>query len=502
MRYESTRGGVNDIDFEDIVFSNYAPDGGLFVPEYIPQISRSELSSWSKLSYPELCNKIVSLYVNDDIRSVLPQLCRDAYSRFDTSLVVPINKIDKLYIMELFHGPTLAFKDLGLNLLAQMMQYLLNKSKKTCNIIVQTSGDTGPAAAHAIVNNCNKKRCKISVLYPYKQASKVQSRQLTTLMYKNPENVKIYATDRTMDEQRFVVKKIFGDKLFVDKYKICAMNSINFVRILGQMCYYIWAYLRIKPNCNGCIDIAIPSGAFGNTLACCFAKKMGVPLRNIIPCTNKNDIIYRIFRNGDFSSQGNKDYYETLSPAMDIQIPYNIERYLWLTFDGNCKYVANVMNMFDKKRKYIFNAQERKRLSSLVTYSYKVENEMIRETTIKFINKYHYTPCPHSACGIYGAFQFIKNKRSDNDNLNIPMLSVMTAAPSKFPQIVNDIMKNNIDSNKEYIYKNALFHHFVPDDKDKEDFILLETMGDDWESKWIQKIKQDIVDMNKIKSRL
>ena len=271
----------------------------------------------------------------------------------------------------------------------------------------------------------------------------------------------------------------------------------------GQMCYYIWAYLRINPSCNGCIDIAIPSGAFGNTLACCFAKKMGVPIRNIIPCTNKNDIIYRIFMNGDFSSEGKKDYYETLSPAMDIQIPYNIERYLWLTFDGDTEYVSKVMNIFDKERKYRFNDLERKRLLSLVTYSYRVENDQIRDTTIKFINKCHYTPCPHSACGIYGAQEFMSHIRTENHNLNIPLLTVMTAAPSKFPQIVNDIMVGNIDKNKQYIYKNALFHHFAPSDLDNEDYIKLETIGSDWEQKWINRIKQDIVNMNnKIKSKL
>ena len=143
------------------------------------------------------------------------------------------------------------------------MEYLLSKSKESANIVVQTSGDTGPAAAHSIVNNCSPQRCKICVLYPHKQASRVQSRQLTTLIR---PNVRIYATDKTMDEQRMVVKDLFGDTEFVQKYKICAMNSINFVRILGQLCYYIWCYLKVKPACNGMMDIAIPSGAFGNTL--------------------------------------------------------------------------------------------------------------------------------------------------------------------------------------------------------------------------------------------
>lgn len=229
---------------------------------------------------------------------------------------------------------------------------------------------------------------------------------------------------------------------------------------------------------------------------------MGVPIRHIIPCTNRNDIIYRIFRNGDFSSDGMKDYHQTLSPAMDIQIPYNMERYLWVTFNGDCQYVQKVMYQFERdSRGYRFGSEERQRLGALVTWSYTVSNEMIRESTIDFVKRTHYTPCPHSACGIYGALEFMKRQRNEFDNTEVPMVAVMTAHPSKFPQIVTDIMKGQMDKKKEYIWKNTLFHHFLPKEEDKEEFIML-THGDNWEKTWIDRIKDDIVKMNRITSKM
>mmetsp|Transcript_26801 Transcript_26801/g.32610 ORF Transcript_26801/g.32610 Transcript_26801/m.32610 type:complete len:495 (+) Transcript_26801:41-1525(+) len=494
MKYCSTRGGVKGVDFSEIIFSNYADDGGLFVPEYIPIIDRDTLKSWSNMPYYKVAYNVLLYFVNDDIKSDLLDICKTAYSdmHFDTSDVVPLKTIDNnLMIMELFHGKTLAFKDLGLILLAFLMDYYTKKngSKNKVNIVVQTSGDTGPAAASSVIST-KSDNINIFVLYPLKQASDVQQSQLTTLMPKY-SNVFIYGTDRNMDDQRFVSKDIFADKAFAKQYNLSAMNSINFVRVLGQLIYYVYYYLKCQPNCDKMINYIIPSGAFGNTLACCFAKKMGIPINDIIPCCNENDIIYRVFNNGDLSQDAAK-YEQTFAPAMDIVIPYNIERYLYLTLNQDCGKIKTIMNVFENKEKYQFDDYIlNKYIKSIVTLSYKTSNKNIVTNIEYMLKKYNYLCCPHTSCAVYGYKQYINTPQF---NPNIKTVLVATAHPGKFPDIIKDNTSINITDS-------MLDHPFLPKPNDIKEFIHLKDCID-WRNNWANKIKKDIMQANKIKSKL
>ena len=309
MKYCSTR-GIRDVSFEEVVFSGYANDGGLFVPQSIPIISRNLLKEWTQLSFNALSAKILSYFVSKDIVPLLPEICNKAFKYFDSSDVVPLKKVGNIYVCETFHGPTLTYKDIGLNILAQLMEYtLIVKERKTgvkqsANVLCETAGNTGPAAVNAVTSHC--KHVNIFCMFPTKYVSDVQARQLTTKMPKH-DNVRIYATNGTSDQQALVVKNIFKNAEFARKYNITAMNSIHWLRIAGQIIYYFWSYLQINKNVDKYMDFAIPSGGFGNTVACSFAKLMGLPIRHIIPCTNRNDIVYRTMMYGDFSSL-KKDY--------------------------------------------------------------------------------------------------------------------------------------------------------------------------------------------------
>ena len=293
-KYTSTRGGVRDVDFSTVVFSGYAPDGGLYVPQEIPIIDRPTLLSWSTLNYSRMTSKILSLFVNEKVRPHLDGICDKAFSNFESfSDPIPIRKVGNLHIAETFRGPTLAFKDIGLNILSQIMELLLtlehgDNPNVRANVLVETSGDTGPAAVASVMLNTSK--VNVFCMFPKNQVTPIQAKQLTTLMAQNDKAqrvVNVYATDRNSDDQCLIIKNLFNDTSFVRKYNICAMNSINFVRIASQICYYFYCYLRLIPHVDRCIDFAIPSGAFGNSCAASFAKAMGLPIRYIIPCCNE-----------------------------------------------------------------------------------------------------------------------------------------------------------------------------------------------------------------------
>ena len=289
MRYQSTRGGVTNVDFSDVVFQNYASDGGLFVPESIPRLSRDTLRSWSSLSYQALCVQVLSLFVNDTVRRALASIVAKAYtaSDFASEPLIPLRSLSHVHVLELFHGRSLSFKDFSLNLVAQTMQHLLSMSSAQCRrscatILVHTHGDTGPAAASSVALLGRRSRCKVLILYPRRQCSQVQHEQMASAMQRQPASVRVYATDKDMDAQRDVVQRLLRDTAFVRRFNVCGMNSINFVRILGQTVYYVFAYLRLQPACEGAVDVAVPSGAFGNTLGCALAKRMGVRIRSAI----------------------------------------------------------------------------------------------------------------------------------------------------------------------------------------------------------------------------
>ena len=522
MKYTSTRGGVRDVDFSTIVFSGYAPDGGLYVPQIIPMINQETLISWSKLNYSRLTSKVLSLFVNSKVSPYLDSICDKAFSNFESEEIpIPIKKVGDIYIAETFHGPTLAFKDIGLNILSQIMQLLLtldnkqnnNNNNNKANVLVETSGDTGPAAVASVILNTSK--VNIFCMFPYKQVTSIQGKQLTTLMYKNNGNkynrtVNIYKTDRNSDDQCLIIKDIFKDTKFVKKYNICAMNSINFVRIASQICYYFYCYLQLFPMADKQIDFAVPSGAFGNTCAGSFAKAMGLPIRYIIPCTNENNIVFRTLMFGDFSNSF-KNYHQTKSPAMDVQVAYNMERFYWLSFNMNGNVVKQIMEKFENEAKnmefgYQFDDILKRQFKKFVDISYCVSDENIKNITKYFINNYNYVSCPHSACSLFGAYSFKNDKamtkkdQHDGDNDDVSIVAIATAHPAKFPNIIRGFY-DEIDVKRDRLFEKELNHRFLPKPGDKEESINLisdqsENTNDQWSMRWAQRLKNDIMKAN------
>lgn len=520
MKYTSTRGGVRDVDFSDIVFSGYAPDGGLYVPQSIPIVDQQTLQSWSKLNYARLTSKVLELFVNDKCKPYLDDICDKAFSNFESSKYpVPVRRVGDIYVAETFRGPTLAFKDIGLNVLSQIMELLLKleNRKKKANVLVETSGDTGPAAVASVMLNTT--RVNVFCMFPYKQVTKIQARQLTTLMYKNKNNnhsnriINIYATDRNSDDQCLIIKNIFKDKEFVDKYNICAMNSINFVRIAAQICYYFYCYLKICPQADKLCDFSIPSGAFGNTCAGSFAKSMGLPIRYLIPCCNENNIVFRTLMFGDFSSYF-KDYHKTKSPAMDVQIAYNIERFFWLSFNMNGSIIKNIMTKFERNAQsmqfsYQFDDIQRRQFKKFIDISYCVSDDNIKNITTYFADNYNYLLCPHSACAAFGAYNF-KNDKSiqhkDNEK-DVALIAVATAHPAKFPNIIKGFFNGNINEKRHRLLNEELQHRFLPKPNDKEESIKLisdqsPNTNDNWQMRWLQTLKNDIIKGNINRSKL
>ena len=284
------------------------------------------------------------------------------------------------------------------------------------------------------------------------------------------------------------------------------MNSINFIRIAAQICYYFYCYLKISPNIDKLCDFVIPSGAFGNTCAGSFAKAMGLPIRYLIPCCNENNIVFRTLMFGDFSSYF-KDYHKTKSPAMDVQIAYNIERFFWLSFNLNGSIVKNIMNKFEQNSQnmqfsYKFDDILKRQFKKFIDISYCVNDNDIKNITKYFANNYNYLSCPHSACSLFGAYSF-KNDKTIQKKDNIPLIAVATAHPAKFPNIIRGFFNENNNNNKKIIQllNQELQHRFLPKPQDKEESIKLTSdqspnTCDNWQIRWLQTLKNDIIKGN------
>jgi len=324
MKYQSTR-GANGFTFSDTILLGFAPDGGLFVPETIPSLEEKDFDRLSQLTFPELCLEICRLYVSPEefLDLHLQALCHEIYKSFDTPNVIELVKIyDGLYIGELFHGPTYAFKDIGLQFLGNLIEKILQLRKKRASIVVATSGDTGSAAIHGVMD---KPSIDLFVLFPRGKISKFQEKQMTTI---GSENIHVMSVEGTSDDLDISLKEISVNKKFCSENNITFINSFNWGRILIQSVHYFYCYfqaLKDSPKTGNKypkISFSIPTGAMGNTASAMLAHKMGLPFEKIIVSNNSNDILRRYFQSGDFSK---KSVVQTHSPSMDIQQPYNFE---------------------------------------------------------------------------------------------------------------------------------------------------------------------------------
>lgn len=413
MQYVSTRGGGKPLSFSEAVMEGLAPDGGLYVPESFPNID-DKLDAWRALSYPELCFEFMRLFADDIPESDLRRIAHDSYLRFDDGAIAPLKKLDDgLYILELFHGPTLAFKDFALQFLGNLDQYLLEKSGKVLNVLGATSGDTGSAAINGFLG---KKGVKIFILYPDGRISPLQERQMACT---GADNVFPIAIDGSFDDAQAIVKEIFGDVAFKAQWSLGAVNSINLSRILAQCVYYIYAWLQLDAPENSDVQFIVPTGNFGNILAGWFASKMGLKVSNFKVATNQNDILYRLFTTGVYEVAG---VCPSVAPSMDIQVSSNFERFLYFYVGKDTARVREIMAEFKRSGKWVFE-----NFSPADFSASRMDDAQIGAKIAEIYKKYGEIVDPHTACGF-----------ADTSHKGAKII-LSTASPAKFPELIERI---------------------------------------------------------------
>ena len=433
MKYISTRNSSDHFSFKNVFLKGLADDGGLFVPKSIKPFSKEELSKLSSLKYNELAAEIIFPFIGDFMtKEKLSSLISKSYSNFRSEDVVKISDIGNLKVLELFHGPTLAFKDVAMQLIGNFYQFHLEKAEKKINIIVATSGDTGAAAIDALKGKSN---LNVFVLHPHNKISPVQRRLMTIHEESNVYNI---AIEGNFDDCQNLVKAMFNDQNFSNKINMSGVNSINWARIIAQAVYYFYAYFRIG---NGqSLSFSVPTGNFGDIYAGYLAKKLGLPIDKLIVATNKNDILHRAISGGDYTQ---KKVEETNTPSMDIQIASNFERLLYDVKDCNSEATKNVMSKI-KNNTYQIDNIDLDKIKKNFTSEMLNENETI--SMIKDIyEKNKVVVDPHTAVGIGAA-------RKLGLEQNCVVLS--TAHPCKFPKAIEDAISKTekLPDSLKYVY--------------------------------------------------
>ena len=417
MEYISTRNTQKIFSFEDVFLKGLAPDGGLFVPKKIPLYNSQELEKLRNLSYNELTTKIILKFCSDEFNETeIKDLVNASYKNFRVKDVVAIKKLGKINLLELFHGPTLAFKDIAMQVIGNMYEKILEKNNLRVNIVVATSGDTGAAAISAIRD---RKNIKIFVLHPDNKISEVQRKFMTTV---NSSNVFNIALAGNFDECQKFVKLMFADKNFSSSINMSGVNSINWSRIVVQIVYYFFSYFKIAKK-DEKINFSVPTGNFGDIYAGYIAKKMGLPISKLIIATNNNDILKRAINSGIYKPLKVE---HTVSPSMDIQIASNFERLVFDACSCNSNKTLKLMNDLNERGEFKLKKDELKKIKE----SFCSESLSEKETKL-VINKVYKNQGmlidPHTAVAIG-----VANKISLEGNTVI----LATAHPSKFPEVV------------------------------------------------------------------
>ena len=421
MKYISTRGQVSPIGFIDAILMGLADDGGLLVPEQIPQLSSDTLKQWQRLSYQELALEIFSLFIGEEIpQADLKKLVDDSYATFRHEDVTPVRRVNNgLHVMELFHGPTFAFKDVALQFLGNLYSYVSRKNNSIIHILGATSGDTGASAIEGVRG---KQGIRICILHPHQKVSKVQELQMTTV---DDSNVLNLAVEGTFDDCQRIIKELFADVEFKHQYHLRAINSINIARILAQTVYYFYAYFQLaNQGHTEKINFSVPTGNFGDIFAGFLAQKMGLPINKLILATNENNILARFVNEGLYQPGAFKGTY---SPSMDIQVASNFERYLFYLYGEDAEIVASLMEQFKTDGSITIPEDVLQRVQTTFS-AYSVENETCLDTISEYYEKYDYLLDPHTACGVAAA-----------DKLMIDgevTVALSTAHPAKFNEAI------------------------------------------------------------------
>ena len=390
MKYISTRNNKKTFEFKDVFIKGLADDGGLFIPESLSRYSETEISSFKKLWYNDLAKKIIFTFIGDFMSEYdLSKIIDKSYSVFRKKNVVNLLKVGDRSVLVLFHGPTLAFKDVAMQLLGNFYEYYLNNENQKINIVVATSGDTGAAAIDAIKG---KKNVNIFVLHPHNRVSSVQRKLMTTGKDQNVFNL---AINGNFDDCQNLVKSMFADKNFSNEIKMSGVNSINWARIIAQSVYYFYSYFLIEDK-DRPINFSVPTGNFGDVYAGYLAKKMGLPINKLIVATNQNDILHRAISKGSYEVE---KVAETISPSMDIQIASNFERLIYDLNNSDDLLTSKAMNDIKEKGKYTIDQEKLDKINTNFLSSKMSEDEILKTIELVYKN-FDVVLDPHSAIGM------------------------------------------------------------------------------------------------------
>lgn len=442
MKYISTRGGVSRQSFCNILLGGMAPDGGLYLPVFYPQVSKEHLARWRKLSYAELAHAILSLYIDDippnDLLAICKKTytanvykyCRDGYNPEDITPLVTLES--GLHLLELSNGPTLAFKDMALQLLGNLFEYELERRGETMNILGATSGDTGSSAEYAMLG---KKGVKVFMLSPEGKMSPFQRAQMYSLTDPNIFNL---AVRGVFDDAQDIVKAVSDDAEFKAKYKIGAVNSINWARILAQIIYYFKGYFTATKNNDEAVDFAVPTGNFGNICAGHIARMMGLPIERLILATNENDVLDEFVRTGVYRPRKNSETLETSSPSMDISKASNFERFIRDFVEGDSSIVRELWQSLERSGQFDLGKTTWWGLSRIKGFGFYsgVSTHADRLATIRSVwESYGLLIDTHTA----DALAVARRIRRPGDNIVV----LETAQAMKFEETIREALGNN-----------------------------------------------------------
>ena len=420
MKYCSTRGGVSNLSFMDSLLMGLASDGGLLLPESIPDV-RDSLELLKPLSFVELAQKIVPLFVDDVDPAELNKIIAEAYASFDHPDVVGTRQLGDITLLELFHGPTLAFKDVALQLVGKLFELALSARSEHLNILGATSGDTGSAAIAGVRGQQN---IDIFILYPNNKVSPLQELQMTTIA---DSNVHCVAIDGSFDDCQRLMKEVFSDLDYKAEMHLGAVNSVNWARVLAQIVYYGYASLQA----DGPVNFGVPTGNFGNVFAGYLAREMGFPIDQLIVATNENDILARFFETGEYA-RGEVKF--TLSPAMDIQVASNFERFLYYVLDRDPARLRDFMHQFQSQGVATLGDT----WPGAQAFGFKA-TAVDTQTTLAAVRdvyeNYDYVLDPHTAVGVAAAQMMATN-------ISGKIVCIATAHPAKFPEAVQQALPN------------------------------------------------------------
>lgn len=417
MRYVSTRGQAPVRDFSGVLLAGLAEDGGLYVPETWPHFSPADWRAMRALTYPELAARVMQPFVGQSVSfATLQAICNEAYASFGHPAVAPLVQLDThLWTQELFHGPTLAFKDMAMQVLGRLFDHVLTQRDERVTIIGATSGDTGSAAIEACAG---RERVDIVILHPEGRTSEVQRRQMTTVTARNVGNI---AVAGTFDDCQDLVKAMFGDQPFREEMRLSGVNSINWARIAAQIPYYVYAALALgAPDRE--VAFAVPTGNFGNVLAAWSARRMGLPIARLIVAANRNDILHRFLAANDMTVRGVEP---SLSPSMDIQVSSNFERLLFELLDRNAGLTASTMTAFRATGRMPVPDSAWKRATG-VFHGFALNDDGTIAEIRRLERACGYLADPHTAIGIAAA-------RALPCPHGLPTVAAGTAHPAKFP---------------------------------------------------------------------